>query len=56
MNKLPIIKPVSNRIWKLLNKYYRLHYGKILKPLKSQKGNNVRTSSDTGCPLCGTLS
>ena len=52
-DKLPIIKPFVKQDWLLWNEYYRLRYGKAVKPVKTQKGKTRTVPEDTVCPLCG---
>ena len=51
-DKLPIIKTFTKQDWKLWTEYYKLRYGKPLKPVKAQKGKVRNVPSDTTCPLC----
>lgn len=52
-DKLPIIKPFIKQDWQLWNEYYRLRYGKAVKPVKPHKGRPRTVPEDTVCPLCG---
>src|SRR5699024_5657493 len=52
-DKLPIIKPFIKQDWQLWNEYYRLRYGKAVKPVKPHKGKQRTVPTDTVCPLCG---
>ncbi len=52
-DKLPIIKPFIKQDWQLWNEYYRLRYGKAVKPVKPHKGKQCTVPTDTVCPLCG---
>lgn len=52
-DKLPVIKPFIKQDWQLWNEYYRLRYGKAVKPVKTQKGKTRNVTADTICPLCG---
>ena len=52
-DKLPVIKPFIKQDWQLWNEYYRLRYGKAVKPVKPHKGKPRNVPSDTVCPLCG---
>ena len=50
-DKLPVIKPFIKQDWQLWNEYYRLRYGKAVKPVKTQKGKTRTVPEDTVCPL-----
>ena len=52
-DKLPVIKPFIKQDWLLWNEYYRLRYGKAVKPVKTQNGKTRTVPEDTVCPLCG---
>lgn len=52
-DKLPVIKPFIKQDWILWNEYYRLRYGKAVKPVKTHKGKTRTVPEDIVCPLCG---
>ena len=52
-DKLPVIKPFVKQDWQLWNEYYRLRYGKAVKPVKPQKGKKRSVPDDAVCPVCG---
>lgn len=52
-DKLPVIKPFIKQDWLLWKEYHFLRYGKVLKPIKPQKGKVRNVPTDAVCPLCG---
>lgn len=52
-DKLPVIKPFIKQDWHLWNEYYRLRYGKAVKPVKTQKARHATFLKIPYAPLRG---
>ena len=48
-DKLPVIKPFIKQDWILWNEYYRLRYGKAVKPVKTHKGKTRTVPEELVC-------
>ena len=51
-DKLPIIRKFEKQDFHFLLDYYQWKYGKVLKPVRTQKNKPRTVPEDTVCPLC----
>jgi transcription elongation factor Elf1 len=51
-DKLPIIRKFEKQDFHFLLDYYQWKYGKVLKPVRTQKNKPRTVPQDTVCPLC----